>query len=208
MQQARRHARSDVVDKATALLDDYGIADLTMRRLARELNVTPGALYWHFCDKQELLGAVADRILDPTTTMSDPVPWDDRIKMICSALRNALLSTTDGAELVSASFAAGKSDRIAEILRRLTAAAAEAGMAAPNDDLTARTLLYYVLGFTADEQSRLQWDAAGSLSGVQSVLATNSDGHFAFGLGLLIGGMSAHHLGDQGVDPGVAVPTA
>ena len=60
--------RRDVVDKATQLLDDYGIADLTMRRLARELNVTPGALYWHFADKQELLGAVADRILRPVST--------------------------------------------------------------------------------------------------------------------------------------------
>ncbi|MCW2520605.1 MAG: TetR family transcriptional regulator, partial [Mycobacterium sp.] len=32
--------RRDVVDKAAQLLDDYGIADLTMRRLARELSVT------------------------------------------------------------------------------------------------------------------------------------------------------------------------
>ena len=55
--------KPDVVNTATAILDNYGIADLTMRRLARELNVSPGALYWHFADKQELLGAVADRIL-------------------------------------------------------------------------------------------------------------------------------------------------
>ncbi|HYZ66853.1 MAG TPA: helix-turn-helix domain-containing protein, partial [Mycobacterium sp.] len=56
--------KRDVVDAATTLLDSHGIADLTMRRLARELNVSPGALYWHFANKQELLGAVADRILD------------------------------------------------------------------------------------------------------------------------------------------------
>ena len=56
--------KRDVVEAATTLLDDYGIADLTMRRLARELNVSPGALYWHFANKQQLLGAVADRILD------------------------------------------------------------------------------------------------------------------------------------------------
>ena len=56
--------KRDVVDAATTLLDNYGIADLTMRRLARELSVSPGALYWHFANKQELLGAVADRILD------------------------------------------------------------------------------------------------------------------------------------------------
>jgi AcrR family transcriptional regulator len=201
--------RHDVVEKATALLDDYGIADLTMRRLARELNVTPGALYWHFADKQELLGAVADLILEPATTPMIGTQWESRIPAICSALRNALLSATDGAELVSASFAAGKSERIAEILDRLTSAATEAGIVGANADLAARTVLYYVLGFTADEQSRLQWDAAGALSEDQSVMASNPNGRFAFGLGLLVDGMSAQRFsGDQGVDPGVAVPSA
>jgi AcrR family transcriptional regulator len=203
--------RHDVVDKATQLLDDYGIADLTMRRLARELNVTPGALYWHFADKQALLGAVADRILEPAAQTTDPARWEERTVTICSALRNALLSATDGAELVSASFAAGKSERIAEILTHLTVAATEAGFDPPDADLAARTVLYYVLGFTADEQSRLQWDAVGALAEEQSVMATNPNGRFSFGLRLLLDGMSAQHAvpsGDQGVDPGVAVPTS
>lgn len=201
--------RHDVVDKATQLLDDYGIADLTMRRLARELNVTPGALYWHFSDKQELLGAVADRILEPATTTVEPARWQEHVLAIGSALRNALLSSTDGAELVSSSFAAAKSNRLAEILRRLTIAATAAGIVAPNADLAARTVLYYVLGFTADEQSRLQWDAAGALSEGESVMASNPNGRFAFGLNLLMDGMSAQRTassGDHGVDPGVAVP--
>jgi AcrR family transcriptional regulator len=203
--------RRDVVDKATQLLDDYGIADLTMRRLARELSVTPGALYWHFADKQALLGAVADRILEPAATPVDDDQWQTRVHGICVGLRNALLSYTDGAELVSASFAAGKSERMADILGRLTAAADDAGIAAPNADLAARTVLYYVLGFTADEQSRLQWDAAGALSDDQSVMATNPNGRFIFGLRLLVDGMGAQRVGpsrDQGVDPGVAVPTS
>ncbi len=184
--------RRDVVDKATQLLDDYGIADLTMRRLARELNVSPGALYWHFADKQELLGAVADRILEPASGAAHDPSWSRCVIDICTALRNALLSSTDGAELVSASFAAGKSERIAEILSRLTAAATEAGIDPPNAELAARTVLYYVLGFTADEQSRLQWDAAGALVEGQSVLTANPNARFAFGLGLLVDGMAAH----------------
>jgi AcrR family transcriptional regulator len=200
--------RRDVVDKATQLLDDYGIADLTMRRLARELSVTPGALYWHFADKQALLGAVADRILEPAAAVTMPDRWADGVLAICAGLRDALLSATDGAELVSASFAAGKSERMAEILERLTATACRAGIAAPKADLAARTVLYYVLGFTADEQSRLQWDAAGALSDDQSVMATNPNGRFTFGLGLLIDGIAAQRAGsgDHGVDPGVAVP--
>jgi AcrR family transcriptional regulator len=184
--------RRDVVDKATQLLDDYGIADLTMRRLARELSVSPGALYWHFADKQELLGAVADRILEPASAAVDDASWSRRVVGVCTALRDSLLSSTDGAELVSASFAAGKSERMTEILTQLTTAAAGGGIAPANAGLAARTVLYYVLGFTADEQSRLQWDAAGALVDGQSVLTENPNARFAFGLKLLVDGIAAH----------------
>ncbi len=181
--------KSDVVDAATGLLDTYGIADLTMRRLARELDVSPGALYWHFPNKQALLGAVADRILRPVDDVTGS--WRERVGGICARLRDALLSHTDGAELVSASFAAGQSAGMASIVRALADAAVDAGVAPGQAELAARTVVYYVLGFTADEQSRLQWDAAGVLADGQSVLTTDPSGRFAFGLGLLVGGIAS-----------------
>jgi len=181
--------KRDVVDAATAILDNYGIADLTMRRLARELNVTPGALYWHVADKQELLGAVSDRILEPTRSEVTG-DWQARVGGICTQLRDALLSHTDGAELVSASFAAGRSEAMHALLARLAAAAAEGGVASEHAELTARTIIYYVLGFTVDEQSRRQWDSAGALPGEPSMLTVDHDRRFAFGLGLLIDGIA------------------
>ena len=57
------HRRQDVVEHAIAVLDAYGLADLSMRRLGAELGVQPSALYHHFTDKQTLLAAVADEIL-------------------------------------------------------------------------------------------------------------------------------------------------
>ena len=54
-----RHHRHDVVERAVTVLDEYGLADLTMRRLAAELDVRPSALYHHFANKQTLLAAVA-----------------------------------------------------------------------------------------------------------------------------------------------------
>ncbi|KLI08050.1 TetR family transcriptional regulator [Mycolicibacterium conceptionense] len=182
--------KPDVVDAATAILDNYGIADLTMRRLARELNVSPGALYWHFANKQELLGAVADRILQPVRIDGTATAWPGRVHQICVALRDALLSHTDGAELVSASFAAGQSQVVGEIVAQLADAAQRAGISAPDDELAARAVLYYVLGFTADEQSRLQWDAAGALSDDQSVLDRDASRQFSFGLQLLVDGLA------------------
>ena len=185
--------KRDVVEAATSLLDDYGIADLSMRRLARELNVSPGALYWHFANKQQLLGAVADRILAPVGPDDSAAgDWHARITGTCGRLRDALLSHTDGAELVSASFAAGQSAVMGDVLARLSTAATEAGVASGNAELAARTVVYYVLGFTVDEQSRLQWDAAGAeLPDAQSVLTEDPTVRFDFGVQLLVDGIAA-----------------
>mgnify|MGYP005819971521 CR=1 FL=1 len=182
--------KRDVVEAAATLLDNYGIADLSMRRLARELDVSPGALYWHFANKQQLLGAVADRILRPVNAPEGD--WRSRIVGVCGQLRDALLSHTDGAELVSASFAAGQSATMAAVLDALVAAATDAGVAAANAELAARTVLYYVLGFTVDEQSRLQWDAAGAdLADGKSVLTDDPTARFDFGVQLLLDGILA-----------------
>jgi TetR/AcrR family transcriptional regulator, tetracycline repressor protein len=182
--------KRDVVDAATAILDNYGIADLTMRRLGRELNVSPGALYWHFANKQQLLGAIADRILEPVGEVSGD--WRARVSGVCAALRDALLSHTDGAELVSASFAAGQSEAMTRIVDRLSGAASDAGVTTAHAELAARTVVYYVLGFTADEQSRLQWDAAGAdLPGDRALLTDDAGERFGFGLTLLVDGIAA-----------------
>jgi AcrR family transcriptional regulator len=185
--------KRDVVEAAATLLDSYGLADLTMRRLARQLEVSPGALYWHFADKQELLGAVADCILEPMPNVRGS--WRERIAGLCGGLRDALLSYTDGAELVSASFAAGQSKAMARIVGLLSDAASDAGVDQEHTDLAARTVVYYVLGFTVDEQSRLQWDAAGAeLPDDQSVLTEDASARFRFGVGLLVNGIRVADL--------------
>jgi hypothetical protein len=103
------------------------------------------------------------------------------------------LSHTDGAELVSASFAAGQSAAMARILTQLTGAAVDAGVNPTHAELAARTVVYYVLGFTVDEQSRLQWDAAGAeLPDEQSVLSEDPSARFEFGLRLLVDGIAGH----------------
>lgn len=202
--------KRDVVLAATAILDSYGIADLTMRRLARELDITPGALYWHFTSKQQLLGAVADELL--RSVWSDPqlaagTDWRHRVSTVCTRMREALLSHTDGAELVSASFAAGQSHGAGEVLALLTETAAEAGLDREHAALAARTAIYYVLGATADEQSRRQWDAAGALSDASAPAAG-----FDFGLRLLIDGLAAQSVqpepsvADQVLETFVTVP--
>ncbi|MEU7633257.1 TetR/AcrR family transcriptional regulator C-terminal domain-containing protein [Nocardia sp. NPDC049220] len=181
--------RADVIDGAIAILDQYGLADLTMRRLAGSLQVQPGALYWHFPNKQALLGAVADRILAP---MDDPIAaeeWSGQIAELAHRLRDCLLAYRDGAELVSATYASRLTTSKGR--ERLAGAAIRAGMPRPEAELAAFTLLHYVLGQTVDEQSRIQMDSAGALAENASPMAETPDptARFDFGLQLFIAGV-------------------
>ncbi|MDQ6898493.1 MAG: TetR/AcrR family transcriptional regulator C-terminal domain-containing protein [Candidatus Dormibacteraeota bacterium] len=56
-----RLSRQAVIERAIAILEADGIEALTMRRLARDLESSPMALYGHVRDKDELLVAVLDR---------------------------------------------------------------------------------------------------------------------------------------------------
>ncbi|TQM26067.1 TetR/AcrR family transcriptional regulator C-terminal domain-containing protein [Nocardia bhagyanarayanae] len=188
--------RADVVDGAIAILDQYGLADLTMRRLASSLQVQPGALYWHFPNKQALLGAVADRILAP---MEDPVTadeWSGQISELAHRLRDCLLAYRDGAELVSSTYASRLTTSKGR--ERLASAAIRAGMPRQEAELAAFTLLYYVLGQTVDEQSRMQMDSAGALPEDSTPIDETPDAtaRFDFGLQLFVAGVR-HLLGSR-----------
>ncbi|MDQ6777296.1 MAG: TetR family transcriptional regulator [Actinomycetota bacterium] len=54
--------REAVIDVAMHLADTEGLDAISFRRLAERFGVTPMALYWHFEDKEALLGALADRL--------------------------------------------------------------------------------------------------------------------------------------------------
>lgn len=58
----RRLDRQAVVDAAIELADAHGIEQLTMRRLADALGVTPMALYNHVANREALLDAVVERL--------------------------------------------------------------------------------------------------------------------------------------------------
>jgi len=176
-----RYRREDVVARALQVLDDYGLADLTMRRLGTALGVRPSALYHHFANKQSLLAAVADEILlrgrhEPSGA------WDVRVTGICTDLRDSLLAYRDGAEVVATVWAFGLG--ATQPHDDLVAALNDGGLGdlAP---VAARTLLHFVYGHAVDEQTHLQAAAAGAIE--DDVRDTDD---FLTGLGLIAAGIS------------------
>ncbi len=53
-----------LLESAEASLEQHGPSGLSLRKLGRELGVTPGAPYRHFADKEALLGALGARGFD------------------------------------------------------------------------------------------------------------------------------------------------
>ncbi|TWP39053.1 TetR family transcriptional regulator [Leekyejoonella antrihumi] len=157
---AGRILRADILRVAIELLDRGGLPALVMRRIAAELDVQQSALYWHFRNKQELLAALADQIIDavaaPTST-----GWPSRLEELCGNLRAELLEHKDGADLVATAFAfrlgAG------EAIRRFEGELDRAGLSTQEAQTAASVLLHYVLGYTTNEQQHRQAADLGAL---------------------------------------------
>lgn len=187
-------SRTDVLHGALEILEGHGIAGLTMRRLATSLGVHPGALYWHFVNKQALLGAIADEIL---RAVDGPVPhgdWDTRIIELAHRLRAALLAHRDGAEVVASAYAlrTGRGNTIPLMAEVLT----DAGFTGDEAELGALTVLHYVFGHTAEEQSHTQSLTLGEVvvetAGVDEGAPADLFGEtarFGFGLSVFVDGL-------------------
>ncbi|WP_223691976.1 TetR/AcrR family transcriptional regulator C-terminal domain-containing protein [Leifsonia poae] len=186
-----RHSRDDVAEAALRILDEYGLPDLTMRRLAAALEVQPSALYWHFPNKQTLLAEIADRIVERDHPRSGDVDWVERTRSEAAALRDALLAYRDGAEVVSSTFALGLG--AAAPLDRFTVAIEAGGFDAETSARAATALLHFVLGHVSHEQQRLQYDSLGVLAEGAHPDALDEQGAqadaFEFGVTLLVGGL-------------------
>src|SRR6478735_7874858 len=188
-----RYRRTDVVDQALGVLDTYGLADLTMRRLGTELGVQPSALYHHFANKQALLAAVADEILARGVHGPRPDAWDDRVVAECVRLRDAMLAYRDGAELVATvhSFGLGAAAPYDEI----AAALADGGLDPALVPTAARTLLHFVFGHVSDEQTHLQ---AGSVGAIDGDPRESSD--FGLGLAIVMDGIRQRSADRSGIE--------
>ncbi|WP_253259888.1 TetR family transcriptional regulator [Subtercola boreus] len=200
-----RHTRDDVAETALRILDDHGLPELTMRRLAAALDVQPSALYWHFPNKQTLLAELSDRIasrgraLPAAATGPGAAAGDWMIVTAAEAqsLRDALLAYRDGAELVSSSFALGLGASVP--LTRLRAAIGRGEFDDETASRASAALLHFILGHVSHEQQRLQYDSLGVAAGPQTDEGTSA---YEFGVLLFIQGLAQHAA--SGPAPAVA----
>jgi len=96
-----------IVRAGLALLDETGLEQLTLRRLAVELDIQAPTLYWHFKSKEDLIDAMATLILAEGAATLIPAKrsadWRVWVKTFGQGLRKLLLKYRDGARVVAGS---------------------------------------------------------------------------------------------------------
>ncbi|MFJ8018339.1 TetR/AcrR family transcriptional regulator C-terminal domain-containing protein [Streptomyces sp. NPDC096339] len=211
---ARRSPRLDkkqVVDAALRLLNEVGLDGLTLRAIAKDLQVQAPALYWHFQGKQELLDEMATEMYRRMVAGSDlaaDATWQERLTAGNRGLRAALLGYRDGAKVFSGTRFTGTEHAVQmeENLRAFT----EAGFTLPQAVRATTTAYFFTLGFVTEEQGveplpgdrREGYDVderAARMDGFPLAAAAgadlfqNYDEGFEEGLALVIAGIEARY---------------
>ena len=193
-----RLQREHVVDVAIGLLDAAGLDALTMRKLAAELGVQAGALYWHFASKQALLDAMADRFLEGLAADLPAGSWDEQLSEVAGgyAERSCLTATEPGswpARTLPSRNTLVVGNTAVEILQA-------AGLAPDRAGWTAVAAMHYVLGHTIEEQAQIElvkrgaWEPKLVVDGIENKIAATAFAadpgeRFRYGLELFLDGI-------------------
>ena len=199
--------REDVIDAAAVLVAERGYDGLNMRALAARCGVATMTLYRHVRTKEDLMGALADRVLDELVL---PTPgtltWQDEIATVFRSVHDLLLAHPDLVETAAKQHVAGQAAyRGAEVVLDALRRAGIEGEAAAS---AFATLFAYTLGFVQQQLhtseggaglahrqavlERLPVDDFENLRRLGGVfLLRHSDRHFEDGLDVILRGLAS-----------------
>jgi len=154
--EARSHKQQAIIEAALRILDKEGIDGVSLRKLAKFLDIQAPALYWYFDSKTRLIDFMAEEILHKEFEGLEPrqgdEPWQDWLMLVCQRLRGAMLAHRDGARVV-----AGAHMYPAVTLLKLSETAMEslvsAGVELRRANLIISTAIHFVFGRVIEEQA-------------------------------------------------------
>lgn len=209
-----------IVDAALELADTEGLEAVSIRRIARQLGVTPMAMYWHVKNKDELLDGVAARILEDVDRRVDAgAGWQEQLRQLLTALLGVLRAHPAPAGLIStrtitSDHALRLTEHLLDILRRAGFSPAEATQVARHAVSVLANLVTGQPGMVARNTSSAQQEPQRARATLESLsperyprlveaaapLSERMDPetYFAFGLDLLLAGIEAMAARSQG----------
>lgn len=146
--------KEQIIEEALQLLNADGLEGLTLRKLAKRLDVQAPALYWHFKNKNVLITDMADAMLRMEFPEMPPrkkeETWQDWLMQVFIRLRNALLSYTDGGRVVAGAHLATAMANISEEMMKTLL---EAGVNLRQSRLIVLTATRFTFGHVMEEQT-------------------------------------------------------
>jgi AcrR family transcriptional regulator len=154
-------SRERIVSTAIALADAEGVDAISLRRIARELDVGNMTLYWHIASRDELLALMIDAVEGEFEIPAPSGDWRADLTTTARAIRTALVRHGWMASLIGFRRSVGPNElvHLEHALAMLTEAPLELDVAAALRILMAMET--YVLGFALRDQQELGIERAG-----------------------------------------------
>ncbi len=93
--QESERTRERLLDAAEIEMQSHGVSNTSLACIAKRAQLTRGALYWHFADKDALLDAMIARTHLPLRDLRDDLARDNPRSSSRQLLREMLLHTVD-----------------------------------------------------------------------------------------------------------------
>lgn len=195
-----------MVRAAIEVLDEVGLDGLTMRLVAKHLGVQLNTVYWHASSKPSLLELMADALLVGCADDVLPEPWQDRLRILMSRYRSALLAHRDGARVVAGTYPA--MENTLTLADAFLKTFIDAGFSDRTASWATWHSSYLVLGFVQEEQAqpealreKVQRDVDEDRypfvrRAMAHFAASDYEERFAFSVDVLIRGLLARKDGD------------
>ena len=203
---AEQLTREAVIDAAAELAAEHGYEALSMRTLGQRCGVSAMTLYRHIATKEDLLGALADRMLGE---LALPAPgegtWQEQVRAVFSSMYRLLLAHPELAEIAARQHLGGR--HAYEGAEVVLGALRRAGITGPAAATAFGTLTSYTIGFSQRRlNARSEETLAARLAVVEALpaerfenisglggtfLLRHSDRQFEDGLELILAGLEA-----------------
>lgn len=150
-------SRARIVSRATRIVRKGSLASLSMRALAKDLNVAAPSLYWHFRTREELVAEIVREMVSDIEVKATTGEWRDQIRAHAHAVRDGVFERPELLDLLRNANSA--TAELASLGIRFLSVLQESGF---DDEATvrgARLLNWQVWGFIVHE-ARLGWSHA------------------------------------------------
>ena len=151
--------RDEIVTTAIALLDEGGLAALSLRKLAARLGISAPTLYWHVRDKRELLDLMSERIVADYRDRNPPPAdiagweWHRRIAYFARMRYRALIEIRDAPQVMAGN---RPTEAMLPIIERWLAVWIDAGFPHEEAFLSILALGNFILGSALEYQAETE----------------------------------------------------